>query len=380
MVSEMEAQPADKAGADRNAREVLSALDWQLVPPLAVALIIGIGTVAAVPLLARPFALLLIAITLAQALGPLVSLLERWLRRDLAIVVVYGLLFGLVGVCGWAVVPPLIVQGRELVDRLPAMLDSVRHLAARFGPVSHGRFDQLVASLTSRAGNFLVGLPVTLFSSLVDVFLVIFLSVYWLVGARALMRFTLSLVPGGRQAGARRVLQHMGRAMGGYVRGTFINAVIMGALAFAGLSLIHIPFALVLGVLTMLGEMVPIVGPVVVGAVVVTVGLVQSLTSALLAAALYTGLIQLEGHLLTPNIMHRETHVPQTLVLFAIVVGGALGGLVGIIVSIPMAAALRVLVIEVLAPAERRWSGIDAGRGTRNGKADPVGPLPDDAA
>ena len=155
------------------------------------------------------------------------------------------------------------------------------------------------------------------------------------------------------------VLHEIGRNMGGYVRGTLINAAIMGVLAWIGLQVIGVPFALVLGVLTMLGELVPILGPVIVGAIVAVIALGRSLELAIGAVVLYTVLIQVEGHVLTPNIMRRQTNVPQTLVLFAIVVGAGAGGLLGVIVSVPVAAAFRVFVLEVLAPWERRLAGAE---------------------
>jgi len=94
-----------------------------------------------------------------------------------------------------------------------------------------------------------------------------------------------------------------------------------------------------------------------VGILVALIALMRSVELAVGAVLLYTALVQLEGHILTPNIMARQTNVPQTLVLFAIVVGGGAGGLLGIIVSVPIAAAFRVFVLEVLAPWERRLAG-----------------------
>jgi predicted PurR-regulated permease PerM len=329
-----------------------------MVLPLAAALALGLGAVAVVPLLARPIALLIISITFAQALAPIVTVLERRWRRKTSVVVIYGLLFFIAGIVVWALSPALMAQATAFIEGMPEILQQLRNALSRFDPLLARRVEDVSARLSERAGSLMLAVPVDVLTALLDLMFVVFLSVYWLAGTPELLRFTLSMVPKTRRDEVERVLQHMGRAMGGYVRGALINAVIMGVLAFIGLAVIGVPFPVVLGLLTMVGELVPIVGPILVGAVVVVVSLTHSLSMALFAGLLFTVLQQLEGQILTPKIMESQTRVPAALVLFAIVAGGAVGGLLGILVAVPTAAALRVLVVELIAPAQRRWSGI----------------------
>jgi predicted PurR-regulated permease PerM len=178
----------------------------------------------------------------------------------------------------------------------------------------------------------------------------------------------LSLVPPVSRDKTAAVLQEMGDAMGGYVRGAAISAVIMGVLAWLGLLLIGVDYALALGALTTLGEPIPYVGPILVGGVVVLVALAQSPAKAVLALVLYTVLQQLESNFVAPNILSRATRTSQALVIFALVAGAAIGGLLGALVAIPLAGAAQVLVIRVIAPAVRLRTGADR---TGNG-ADPV--------
>jgi len=347
------------AGTTDTAGDGPVRIDWRLMPPLAIGLVLGLGTLAIIPLLARPLALLVVAITMAQAFAPIVAFLQqRRVRRDVAILIVYAMLFSLLGLLAWALLPQLIAQARALIEGLPGMLDRVRAALSRFGPVLNGRVDQAFDTVSERAATSLVAVPMDAFAVVIDVLLVVFLSIYWLTGQQRMLRFLLSMVPRESREGVEHVMHRMGRSMGGYVRGAIINALIMGLLAFAGLAIIGVPFPILLGLLTMLGEMVPIIGPIVVGVVVVMVALTDSFTQAVIAGALFTLLTQLEGTILTPNIMKSQTRVPQALVLFAIVVGGATGGLLGVLVAVPVAAALRVIVVEVIAPAQRRWSGI----------------------
>ncbi len=333
---------------------ILSSMGWGVVLPLAAAVALGFGALGILKLTARPLALLIIAITIAEALAPLVDWLERRLhRRVLSLTIVYLTLAIAFAALGWIVVPPLAAQGQELLQRIPTLLEQAQSALDSLDLPPGLDLASLAGSLPSSLGGVAVSLPITLFGFFLDLFVVIFLSVYWLLGRDALKSFTLSLIPEPHRAKASSVIHEIGQNMGGYVRGAFINAAIMGVLAWIGLTLIGMPYAVVLGVLTMIGEVVPVLGPVLVGAIVTGLALLHSLTLALIAAGLFIALEQIEGHLLTPNIMRSQTQVPQTLVLFAIVVGAALGGVIGLLVAIPIAAALRVFVLRVAAPAER---------------------------
>jgi predicted PurR-regulated permease PerM len=305
-------------------------------------------------LIARPLALLLVAIVLAEALAPLVSRLSRRLPRPLAIGLVYLALVLISAVIGWIMIPGLIGQGQEVAANAPDILQSARRWIDRFGPVGSG---QITDFLTSRAGHFsdqLVAIPLTIASSAFEIFAVIFLSVYWLIEAPDLRRFALSLCPERHQEKMGEVLSEMGRSMGGYIRGTVLNGLIIGGLAYVGYLIIGLRYPLVLALVAGTMELVPVLGPIIAAIPTVLIALTDSPTKALIVLAFWVALQQAEGHLVTPNVMRSQTDVPQLLVLFALLAGGALGGILGALVAIPVSGALRVLVLRVLAPALRR--------------------------
>ncbi|HET7553718.1 MAG TPA: AI-2E family transporter, partial [Gemmatimonadaceae bacterium] len=250
-------------------------------------------------------------------------------------------------------------QMQELSRRAPELIDRAEQGLAHWDEITGGKLAGAITSAVGGLAGNAIRLPVLALGALVDIALVIFLSIYWLVGAPSLKRFALSLIPNARRARADGIMKEMGDAMGGYVRGVAINALIMGTLAWLGLWLIGVNYAVVLGVLTMLGEPIPYIGPIVVAIPVVGVALMQSTTKAILALALFTALQQLEGHILTPNIMESQTDVPQALVIFAIAAGAALGGLLGVLAALPLAAAIRVFVLRVVAPTEREMVGAE---------------------
>ena len=343
--------------ATGSAARGLTTTPWRVMLPLAGGLVLGIGLLFVIRQVARPLGFLVVAIAIAEALAPVVERLHARMPRSVAIAGVFATLVAGFVALAWLVVPMLIAQGQELLLRAPELVARVEDLVDLDDTPFNGGLANAVAATSQRWAGALLGLPLKILAAVVDVLVVLFLSVYWLIGAPSLGRFTLSLLPTERRAHAQGVLREGGQAMGGYVRGAAINAVIMGVLAWVGLALIGVKYALALGVLTMLAEPVPIIGPILAAIPVVAIALLQSPQLAMGALALYIALQQLEGQLLTPNIMRSQTDMPQTVVLFAVMAGGAVGGLLGILASLPLAAALRVLVLRVLVPAVRRWTG-----------------------
>lgn len=353
---------ARDAGEPVEARAVrgvrgLRAMAWQATLPMAAAIVLGFGALVGVRYVARPIALLIIAVAIAEALVPVVAALSRRLPRGLAIGLVYLVLVSAAAGVLWIVVPALVAQGQELVRRAPQLAEQAREWTDRGDQALGIQLSVLFATAPQWLSGVLVRLPLQVAGGLLDVLLVGFLSAYWLVGAPALQRFALSLLPSHRREAAGGTLRAMGEAMGGYVRGAAINALVMGLLAWAGLAVIGVPYALTLGVITLLLEPIPVLGPLLAAVPVVVVAFLQSPSLALVALGLYVVLQQVEGHVLTPNIMRRQTDMPQTLVIFALLAGGAVGGLLGVLAAIPAAAGLRVLVLRVVAPAIRRATG-----------------------
>jgi predicted PurR-regulated permease PerM len=145
--------------------------------------------------------------------------------------------------------------------------------------------------------------------------------------------------------------------MGGYVRGAAISVVIMAILTYVGLLVVDVDYPLVLGLIAGLMEVIPIVGGVVTAILMVLVALTESFTKALITLVLAVALQQFEANVVVPNIMQVEAKTSPLLTLFAVIAGATVGGVVGALVAIPLAAALRILVIEALAPEIRRRLG-----------------------
>ncbi len=333
---------------------------WRLALLAAAGLALAFGLLVMFWLLARPLALLFAAIVIANALAPAVGRLSRRLPRGLAVAAVYLLLLVLVAGMGAIIVPPLVAQARESAESIPELVGSVQRRADRANLPGQDRLLGALASSARNLGGVLLGVPFVLLSAVLDIALVVVVSAYWLAAMPGLRGFTLSLFPAERRERVGAVLGEMGQTIGGYVRGTAIDGLILGAVAYGGYLLIGVRFPLVLGLLAGLAAFVPVIGPFLAAVPAVALALLDSPVKALVVIAFYFILQQLEGYILLPNVMHSQADIPPLLVILALFAGGSLGGVLGALVAIPLAGALRVLVLRLVAPAVRAWTGASA--------------------
>jgi predicted PurR-regulated permease PerM len=312
-------------------------------------------------LFARPIALLVSGIIIAQALIPIVDRLSGFMKRGVAIALTYVSLLALLVLISWIIIPALIEQGEDLVERAPDLYERAQNWLAQHDVlndrITTEDLEEQIVGQIGQFGSQLVGLPLTIVSTAFDVLLVIIISIYWILAGPSLRSFALSLFPFERQGKADSVMSEMGQTMGGYVRGIAINASLISILAFTGLSIIGVQYALVLALIAGILDIVPIVGPIIATVPIVGVALLDSPTTAIITLIFWIVLQQVESYLLMPFVMQSQAEVPPLLVLLAIFWGGSVGGILGALVAIPVAGALRVFFLRVIAPGIRRWTG-----------------------
>lgn len=353
--------PADRQGApERGASERGAKIPswWWVVSALAVGLILGIGGMEIFRYLSRPLALLVLAVSIAAALAPVVERMSRRIPRTLAVVLVYlGLVLIIAGILG-STVPVLIAQINMLISTSHIWLPKITNYLALFG-IYTSSLPSIILNEAGRFGDFLVRLPVGLFSFLFDLVLVLFLSLYWLLLMPQLKRYALSFFRPDQSWFASAVLAQIGLGMGGYLRGAAINGLIIGSLTYIGLTIVGVPYALTLGALAGLMELFPTIGPIISGTIATLVALSVSPQVALITVAYAIVLQQAEGHILVPLIMRSQTSISPLLAIFAVVAGAAVGGLLGAVIAIPLFSAINVLAQMVIAPAIRRANGVE---------------------
>jgi putative heme transporter len=305
--------------------------------------------------------MVILAASIAAALAPLVSRLEKRMPRGIAVVLVFLGVLLVLGLILWVIIPPLIEQAQEIIEEAPQFLNTLQDLfqdlvgpELELGPVIESIAGQLQAVAIA-----LLAVPVGIFSGIVAVVLLVFTTIYMLVEAPKIHRFLLSLYPPGERDRVDEVALKMANAMGGFVRGTAIIAFIVGLVTYIGLLIIGVRFPLALGFLAGLFEFIPYIGPFLAGVPIILVALMDSPTQALIVLVFFLIVQEVEANILVPKIQRTQTEVSPLLALLALTAGSILGGIVGVLASIPFVAALRVFVQEVIAPAVRRRTGAE---------------------
>jgi putative heme transporter len=320
-----------------------------------VALVFAAIFLAVLWLFGRIISLFLLGIAIAAALAPLVRRAEKYINRSLAVVLVFLLVVLVFGGVIAVTLPSIIQQAEEIAILIPEFIEMVEGWYEQWGadiPLVDMFFDQIVQLISS-----LVAVPLGLISAVIEIVLVLFSALYLLLESPRLKNFTLSLFPLERQAWVDEVTEEMFQAMGGFVRGAVLTALLVGVFTFFGLLIIGVRFPLGLAIIAAVFELLPYIGPFLAAIPMLIVALIESPTQALIVLGFFIVLQQLESYVFVPNIMKTQTEISPLMALLAIVAGASLGGLLGALVAIPIASASMVLIKKVVAPEIRKKTG-----------------------
>lgn len=189
-----------------------------------------------------------------------------------------------------------------------------------------------------------------MFSALTNVLLLVVLTVYFLVDLPRIRAGGYRLIPHSRRPRAILIGDEIFTKVGGYVLGNLAISVIAGVLTLVWLLIFGVPYAALLAIAVAILDLIPVVGSVVGGVLVSLVALTVSLPVCLGTIGFFIGYRLVEDYVLVPRIIGGAVKVPALITVVAVILGGALLGVVGALVAIPVAAALLLLVREVLYP------------------------------
>lgn len=316
-------------------------------------------TVAAVlALRAVESVLILIGVAFFLALGlePLVRwATARHIPRWAAVTIVF--LLGGAAVAGLvaAAVPPLTQQASQLIDAAPQYLDRLTDPSSWTGRLNERlNLQDRLTQTWNGAGASVVGEVATageaVFTALTDTVIVTVLTVYFLAGLPRLRAALYRFIPHSRRPRAILLGDEIFAKVGAYVAGNILISLIAGAATFLWLTAFSVPYALLLALFVAVLDLVPVIGSTIAGIAVAAVALTVSVPVCVATVVFFVAFRLGEDYLLVPKIIGRSVKVPALTTLIAVLVGGALLGLVGALVAIPIAAALHLLAREVLFP------------------------------
>jgi predicted PurR-regulated permease PerM len=336
-----------------------------------------LGLVGAVLLVARLqelVVILLIGIVLAEGLRPVVDACERrGIQRALAAAVLYGVIVAGVVAVLVVLARPVVTEARSVALDLPAYQARFEHNFSM--ALDQFSIDPGVASQVGASAGGIVrgafGVAATLVRGAVDCVAVLLVSFLWLSAGARLGRFALGLLPPQSRAMANAVWEEIARGFAGYVRGTAINMFVIGVVTGVAAAVLGLPAPALLGVFAGLTEVIPIVGPIIGAVPAVLLGFTISPYFPLLVALVYVVIQQVEAHTLVPLVMRHSVGLHALALVVAIAAGATLGGVGGAIVAVPLAFALQVVLVRLVAPWIRARTGADTSMPQPGSRSEP---------
>ena len=296
-------------------------------------------------------------------LNPIVNYLEA--RRVPRVVAVFlsFLFFVTVVVAGFSLlVPAISEQSAAFASSLPetydALLGWVEDIGQRFNldigvplteagirdwlsdPANQETIQQVIGNFGTLGGRLILGVA----EGVAVVVLAPLMALYMLLDLKRTKEKAVELTPPRHREEAVFVASQVATAMGSFVRGQLLVAIIVGVASSIGLWLLDIPFWLIIGILSGILNLIPFAGPIVGGALAALVALLDgSVAKAVLAILIFTAIQQTDNHVITPLVQRTRVQLSPLVIVLALIVGGSLAGLLGVLVAVPLTAAVRII-------------------------------------
>nr|WP_191297017.1 AI-2E family transporter [Paenibacillus sp. PL91] len=310
------------------------------------------------------FAPFIIAMIISYVLNPIVTMLhDRKVPRTIAVLLIYAVFCAVITVLLVNLIPMFIEQVQELNRHVPELSMRAQNIVTDINNTSF-----LPESIRSGINKSLVNIEKKLSESLFNfvnnigsmvnalfiAFIIPFLAFYILKDFDVFERTVITYVPKAHRKNTVRLLKDIDTALGSYIRGQFLVCVIVGVLAYLGYMLIGMPYALLLASIVAITNVIPYLGPFFGAAPALLMASTVSLKLVILVAIINTLCQILEGNVISPQVVGRTLHMHPLSIIFALLVGGEIAGIVGMILAVPIFAACKVIIQHMFAYYVRR--------------------------
>jgi predicted PurR-regulated permease PerM len=305
------------------------------------------------------------ALFIALGLDPVVRWLEdRKVPRPAGVVIAVGALVAGVAAFFATLIPTIVEQVSQIVQQAPDWIrnfvnsDFFRSLDSQFGvrdKISQ-ELDKFVKNPDAMGGIFggVVGFGSTVANGVFGTLIVLVLSLYFLGALPAMKRWGYRLAPRSRRPRVEALSEEITRSVGNYVIGQVCVALLNALFAFIVMSILGIPFSVLLAFVVALLAFIPLVGGMIAAVVVILVALTAGWQTALIYAICYFAYLQFEAYFISPRIMQKAVAVPGAVAVISVIAGGSLLGVLGALIAIPTAAAVMLLLKEVFIARQDR--------------------------
>jgi predicted PurR-regulated permease PerM len=307
------------------------------------------------------FILIIISIFLAAGLNPAVMFFQnRGLKRGASVGAVMASVLLFVAAFIAIAVPPLIDQGNQLLDNAPALIKDLNNnafindLNNKYGVIDslQTKIDSLIKdgqfAITAFGGVIGVGKAVV--SGLVSTITILVLTLYFLASLPQVINIGLRFVPATRRDRVSKLTNAIVGRIGSFVGGQAIIAALAATFILIMGLIVGMPYPGPLAMVVLICGFIPLVGHFIGMSIVTVVSLTDSLTTAAIALGAYILYVQIENYVITPRIMRKSLAIPGLVTIIAALLGASLLGLVGGLLAVPIAAAVLLILDEVVFP------------------------------
>lgn len=315
------------------------------IPFWSIAKVFIIGIIFYLLLLVKDIiALFFIVLIFTAALRPIVNKWEKKIGRTLSVLSLFVFIILASVFVVYLIVPPVISQSKQLIENVPSILNKYDFLKSHIPSVNEGvnTFAKNIGNIT----NSFVSITAGIFGGVITFFAAIIMTVYLLLDRNGIHSVIKSVIAPDQQEVITALIKKISQKVGGWFRGQMILGAIIGVLDLIGLSILGVPYALTLAIVSAVLEIVPTIGPLIAGSLAVLITLGSSPIKALFVLILYVAVQQLENSFIVPKVMQKAVGLSPVIIIIAILTGAKLLGVVGAILAVPIAASLSVIVQE----------------------------------
>lgn len=302
-------------------------------------------------------AILFVALIVSAAIDPVVSWLTRKkIPRSLAVLLIFLILFVVIGILFSFIIPAIVNQFSNFTQDLPAHIQKLTQLFR--GLENFFRLynvdlssQEILGTIGKKLAEYsgqIFSTTIGIFNSLISIIAVLSLTFYLSVKEEGMKSFVMSFTPGAHQEYAASLAERIRERIGKWLQGQLFLMLIIFVLDYIALSLLGVPYALILAILAGFMEIIPYIGPIISAVPAVLVGFLVNPLTGLLVLAAYVIIQQFENHVIVPQIMKKAIGLNPVAVILALLIGAKLGGVLGAILAIPLAAALSVFVKDLM--------------------------------
>lgn len=327
----------------------------------AIGVILAYVTYLAVESIRDTLIVIAVAAVVSIGLDPAVQFfIRRGFRRVWAVTTVFFILVAALAGAIYAIVPPIVNEVIAFAQSLPELVKdlqdnpTIKDVDNKFHIIDQIQSSGMLQKIGGGAADSIVTAGVTAAGVALDLVIILILALFFLAGFPKIKEAAYRLAPASKRIRVAELGDKVLKQMGGYLSGATIVALQAGIVAGVFSAIVGLPYPWAIALAAAILDFIPVVGPVIIGVAMTLLGFTQSLLIGLIAGLFYLVQHMFEAYWLYPLVMRRQVDISTATVVVAILIGSALLGVTGALLAVPVAAAVQLIIREVVVPIQDR--------------------------